>query len=94
MKLEKTFSKMNDDEKRLLIERVGRVGMRHRSVRIALQAVELKDKLQAKLKKSREEAEDRKKEVEQLQSKVNLDRELRKIEPSNPPTLRSLKVLC
>jgi hypothetical protein len=30
----------------------------------------LKEKLQEKLKKSREEAEERKKEVEQLQSKV------------------------
>lgn len=34
------------------------------------QAFELKEKLQEKLKKSREEAEERKKEVEQLQSKV------------------------
>ncbi|CAF3723235.1 unnamed protein product [Rotaria sordida] len=54
VKLEKTFSKMNDDEKRLMIER----------------AFELKEKLKEKLKKSREEAEERKKEVEQLQSKI------------------------
>ncbi|UJR36762.1 hypothetical protein I4U23_029477 [Adineta vaga] len=54
VKLEKTFSKMNDDEKRLMIER----------------AFELKEKLQDKLKKSREEAEERKKEVEQLQTKI------------------------
>ncbi|CAF0808309.1 unnamed protein product [Adineta ricciae] len=54
VKLEKTFSKMNDDEKRLMIER----------------AFELKEKLQEKLKKSREEAEERKKEVEQLQTKI------------------------
>ncbi|CAF0806477.1 unnamed protein product [Rotaria sp. Silwood1] len=54
VKLEKTFSKMNDDEKRLMIER----------------AFELKEKLKEKLKKSREEAEERQKEVEQLQSKL------------------------
>ncbi|CAF0731653.1 unnamed protein product [Adineta steineri] len=54
VKLEKTFSKMNDDEKRLMIER----------------AFELKEQLQEKLKKSREEAEERKKEVEQLQTKI------------------------
>ena len=35
------------------------------------QAMEYKEKLQEKLKKSREEAEQRKKEIEQLQSKVN-----------------------
>ncbi|CAF4475759.1 unnamed protein product, partial [Rotaria sp. Silwood2] len=54
VKLEKTFSKMNDDEKRLMIER----------------AFELKEKLKEKLKRSREEAEERKKEVEQLQNKI------------------------
>ncbi|UJR09457.1 hypothetical protein I4U23_013696 [Adineta vaga] len=54
VKLEKTFSKMTDDEKRLMIER----------------AFELKDKLQEKLKKTREEAENSKKEIEQLQSKI------------------------
>ncbi|CAF2086879.1 unnamed protein product [Rotaria magnacalcarata] len=54
VKLEKTFSKMNDDEKRLMIER----------------ALELKEKLKEKLKKSREEAEERKKAVEELQSKI------------------------
>lgn len=54
VKLEKTFSKMNEDEKKLMIER----------------AFELKEKLKEKLKKSREEAEERKKEVTQLQSKV------------------------
>ena len=38
---------------------------------IIFQAFELKDKLQDKLKKTREETENIKKEVEQLQSKVN-----------------------
>jgi hypothetical protein len=33
--------------------------------------MEFKEKLQEKLKKTREEAEQRKKEIEQLQSKVN-----------------------
>ncbi|CAF2070307.1 unnamed protein product [Rotaria magnacalcarata] len=55
VKLEKTFSKMTDDEKRLMIER----------------AFELKEKLQEKLKKTREEAEEKKKEIEQLQNKVS-----------------------
>ncbi|CAF1352093.1 unnamed protein product [Rotaria sp. Silwood1] len=55
VKLEKTFSKMTDDEKRLMIER----------------AFELKEKLQEKLKKTREETEQRKKEIEQLQTKIS-----------------------
>jgi hypothetical protein len=46
---------MTDDEKRLMIER----------------AFEFKEKLQDKLKKSREETEQRKKEIQQLQSKVD-----------------------
>ena len=56
--------------------------------------MELKDKLQGKLKKSREEAEDRKKEVEQLQSKVNLLHVCTKVERTNALAFRSLRVLC
>jgi hypothetical protein len=37
-----------------------------------LQAFEFKEKLQEKLKKTREETEQRKKEIEQLQVKVDL----------------------
>ncbi|CAF1404341.1 unnamed protein product [Adineta steineri] len=55
VKLEKTFSKMTDDEKRLMIER----------------AFELKEKLQEKLKQSREETEQSKKEIEQLHGKIS-----------------------
>ncbi len=54
-----------------------------------LQAFELKEKLQEKLKKSREEAEKRKKEIEQLQSKVN---EPCYSHPENPNILRLVKV--
>lgn len=71
VKLEKTFSKMTEDEKRLMIERVSEKEIQTRIDLVDLQAFELKDKLQEKLKKSREEAEERKKEIEQLQSKVD-----------------------
>lgn len=64
---------MNDDEKRLMIERVSEEQWEKKhsiSSSSSLQAFELKEKLKEKLKKSREEAEERKKEVTQLQSKV------------------------
>ncbi len=62
---------MNDDEKRVMIERVSVMKIFFAGIELEeFQAFELKEKLKEKLKKSREEAEERKKEVEQLQSKV------------------------